>query len=351
MRNLNRAAAILVIGLLYSCTTVSITDPVNPDASPEARELLSFLYSIRGEHIVSGQHNYRRGILQSTDSIEAITGKVPALWGVDIAAIDSGKDVRYWDVDRSLLNKAKLDEAIRQYRKGAIVTMMYHQVKPFNHDSLGFSGSVKGMVSDEEWEQIITPGTKYHTMLLEKIDIRAEWLKILKEAGVPVLWRPYHEMNGMWFWWGNRPGENGYQKLWKIMYDRYVNYHKLNNLIWVWNPNAPRDKKGNEAYDYHLFYPGAEYVDILAADIYGKEKEYKQSHHDDLLKLADGKIIAIGECGMAPTPEILDRQPEWTWFMIWAGLNYSPKWNTYEHLCEIYSDERVLTLDEMKDFK
>ncbi len=269
-------------------------EPVNKNATPEARELLRFLYSIRGKHIVSGQHNYLTGILQSTDTIEARTGKVPALWGVDIATVDAGKEPQRWDVDINSLNKGKIEEAIRQYKKGAIVTMMYHQVKPFDHDSLGFRGSVKGMVTDEEWEQIITPGTEYHKMLIEKIDIRAEWLKILKEAGVPVLWRPYHEMNGMWFWWGNRPGENGYQKLWKIMYNRYVNHHKLNNLIWVWNPNAPRDRKNDEAYAYHLFYPGNEYVDILAADIY--REDYKQSHHDDLLKLGKGKIIAIGEC-------------------------------------------------------
>jgi len=348
VRVINIVVAILVFLLFYSCTTASKTEPVNPDASPEARELLSFLYSIRGEHIVSGQHNYRRGILQSTDSVEAITGKVPALWGVDIAVVDSGKDTRYWDVAIGLQNTAKLDEAIRQYRKGAIVTMMYHGVKPFDHDSLGFRGSVQGRVTDEEWEQIITPGTEYHNMWLEKIDIRAEYLKILKDAGVPVLWRPLHEMNGMWFWWGDRQGENGVQKLWKMMYDRYVNHHKLNNLIWVWNPNAPRDKKGNEAYDYHLFYPGAEYVDILAADIYGKEKEYKQSHHDDLLELADGKIIAIGECGRVPTPEILAQQPEWTWFMVWANMCWTA--NTHEQIRELYSEERVLTLDEMKDF-
>ena len=63
------------------------------------------------------------------------------------------------------------------------------------------------------------------------------------------------------------------------MYDRFVNYHKLNNLIWIWNANAPRDWKDDEAYEYHLFYPGPEFVDILAADIY--KGDYKQSHHDD----------------------------------------------------------------------
>ena len=68
-----------------------------------------------------------------------------------------------------------------------------------------------------------------------------------------------------------------------MMYDRYTNYHQLNNLIWVWNANGPRDKKNDEASDYHLFCPGNENVDILAADIY--HNDYKQSHHDQLLDL------------------------------------------------------------------
>ncbi len=318
---------LFVIALIFSCASEKKIAPVNPNASPEARDLLNYLYSIRGKHLISGQHNYHHEILRSTDSIRAMTGKLPALWGTDIAS----------------LSDHLIEEAINQYREGSIITLMYHQVKPFDHDSLGYAGSVKGMVTDEQWEQIITPGSQYNNMLLKKIDQRAELLKKLREANIPVLWRPYHEMNGMWFWYGNRPGENGIQLLWKMMYDRYVNYHKLNNLIWVWNANGPRDWKDDEAYDYHLFYPGSDYVDILAADIY--KGDYQQSHHDDLLKLADGKIIAIGECGKVPTPEILAQQAEWTWFMIWARFPWTH--NKPEQIRELYDSKKVLTHDEI----
>jgi mannan endo-1,4-beta-mannosidase len=320
---------LFAIALVFSCAPETKIVPVNPDASPEAKELLDYLYSIRGEQIISGQHNYPHELLRSTDSITSMTGNTPALWGTDISS----------------LNDQLVEEAIRQYKSGAIVTLMYHQVKPFDHDSLGYAGSVKVMVTDEQWEQIITPGSEYNKMLLEKIDQRAEVLKKLRDAHVPVLWRPYHEMNGMWFWYGNRPGEKGIQLLWKMMYDRYVNHHKLNNLIWVWNANGPRGWKDDEAYDYHLFYPGTEYVDILAADIY--KGDYKQSHHDDLLKLADGKIIAIGECGKVPTPEILAQQPEWTWFMIWARFPWTH--NEPTQIRELYDYKKVLTYDEMNN--
>jgi mannan endo-1,4-beta-mannosidase len=311
---------ISIVFFIFSCT-ISDHQPINPNATPESKELLKYLYSITGEQTLSGQHNYPHELTRSTDSIVAMTGKTPVVWGTDISSMDD----------------ALLEEAKRQYRNGSIITLMYHQVKPFHHDSMGFSRSVKGMVTDEQWEQIVTPGTEYHNMWLEKIDQRAVFLKKFSDAGIPVLWRPYHEMNGMWFWYGNRQGENGIQKLWKIMYDRYTNQHQLNNLIWVWNANAPRDWKDDEAYAYELFYPGNEYVDVLAADIY--KADYKQSHHDQLVELGKGKVIALGEVGALPAPEILDQQPKWTWFMCWARFPWTH--NTREQVQELYNSPRV----------
>ena len=217
--------SLFVILFLASCKNQHVS-PVNPNATKEAQELLNYLSGISGENILSGQHNYSHELLRSTDSVIAITGKTPVIWGTDFLGTPETR-------------QNLVEEAIRQYKAGSIVTFMYHQVKPFDPDSLGFARSVKGRVTDREWEQIVTPGSEYYNMLLEKIDDVAGYLKQLQEAGVPVLWRPYHEMNGMWFWYGNRPGPDGFVKLWKIMYDRYVNYHKLNNLIWVWNANAP----------------------------------------------------------------------------------------------------------------
>ena len=314
----------LLAGIFFSCSNQQFK-PVNPNITPEASELLEYLYSIRGKQTLSGQHNYPHELTRSTDSVIAITGKTPVVWGTDISSLDD----------------ALLEEAKKQYASGSVITLMYHQVKPFHHDSMGFSRSVQGMVTDEEWEQIITPGTEYHKMWLIQIDLRAEFLKKFRDAGIPVLWRPYHEMNGMWFWYGNRQGENGIIKLWRIMYDRYTNLHGLNNLLWVWNANAPRDWKDDEAYPYELFYPGEEYVDVLAADIY--KADYKQSHHDQLVELGKGKIIALGEVGALPTPEILKQQPEWTWFMCWAHFPWTH--NTREQVLDLYQDARVSSLD------
>jgi mannan endo-1,4-beta-mannosidase len=148
----------------------------------------------------------------------------------------------------------------------------------------------------------------------------------------------------MWFWYGKRPGQDGIQKLWEMMFDRYVNYHQLNNLIWVWNANAPRDWKDDEAEAYHFFYPGNEYVDILAADVY--KNDFKQSHHDELLELGKGKLIALGEVGQLPTPAILEQQAQWSWFMCWARFPWTD--NTLDAVQNLYNDERVATLNETK---
>lgn len=66
-----------------------------------------------------------------------------------------------------------------------------------------------------------------------------------------------------------------------MTYDYLSNHHSLNNLIWVWNTNAPRDIPGDEAGPYEDFFPGTEYVDVLAADVY--RKDYKLRKVDDFL--------------------------------------------------------------------
>ena len=151
------------------------------------------------------------------------------------------------------------------------------------------------------------------------MDVIAGYLRQLKDAGVPVLWRPYHEMNGMWFWWCDKKGRDGFRKLWIMMYDRFVNrHHGLDNLIWVWNTNAPRISPGTRPTPTRTSSPGSSTVDVLAADVY--HEDWKQSHHDDLARLAHGKPIALGEVGNPPRPETLAAQPLWTWFMPWGNF-------------------------------
>lgn len=313
--------------------------PVNSNATPEARALLNFLYEISGEYILSGHHNGVNTPVKYTQAVEEMTGSVPIVWGSDFSFAFRGNDPD--SVRTNMIATAK-----RMSEKGHIVTLMWHACFPADGDSCDYESIWvwKPGVSRDQWDSLTTPGTTLNDQWRTQVDHVAEHLKELQQANIPVLWRPYHEMNGIWFWWCDKKGENGFAKLWKMMYDRLVHHHKLNNLIWVWNANAPRDTPGDEAFDYELYFPGLEYVDVLAADVY--HNDYKQSHHDDLIELAGGKVIALGEVGQLPTPIILEQQPKWTWFMGWA--NWLFKANEPDSVRALYDSPRVLTLDEIE---
>ena len=319
---------LFIIALLFGLkSNAQHFAPVNPNASPEAKKLLVYLYEINGKNIISGEHNYNQNMNQFSDSVKAITGKYPQLWGTDFI----------WNGTKDN-GQAIVDEVIKKYKDGYLVTLMWHEGRPTDNAPYGWKESIQGKLTDAQWQELITPNTELNKRWLTQVDKIASYLKQLQNAHVPVLWRPYHEMNGVWFWWGNRPGSNGVIKLWKMMYDRFTNVHHLNNLLWVWGANGPRDIPKDEAFAYKDFYPGAAYVDILGTDIY--HFDYEQKDYNELLALAKGKIIALTEVGELPKPEILQAQPKWAWFMVWSSWILTD--NTKERVKEIYSGEKTI---------
>lgn len=302
--------------------------PVNPNATKEAKDLLERLYkSVDEGKIISGLHHNQLSLpayMNDFDRIEEASGQVPMIWGGDLA----------WDA------RQVVDIATREWKRGHIVTLMWHVNRPFDRTPyVDFKKQTQGEFSQEQWDELVTPGTEMNRMWTEQADSIASYLKILKDRHIPILWRPYHEMNGEWFWWGWREGEKGFTALWKMMYDRFVNYHHLDNILWVWNANAPRDIPGDTAKAYELYYPGNEYVDVLATDVYNRD--WKQSHHDQLVKLGKGKLIALGELGSLPTPEQLQKMNRFAWFMIWTGFT-SDKYNTLDELKAVFEMPNVV---------
>jgi mannan endo-1,4-beta-mannosidase len=307
--------------------------PVNKNATPEVRNLLSYLYAINGKYILAGQHNYNAEPNRYSDSVYAFTGKYPAIWGTDFiwnGTNDNGQAIA--------------EEAIKKHNEGYLVTLMWHQGRPTDNPPYEWKESIQGKLTAAEWKELTTPGTELNNKWVSQIDIIASYLKLLRDEHVPVLWRPYHEMNGVWFWWGNKKGKGGIAKLWQMMYDRYTNYHKLNNLIWVWGANGPRDIPGDEAYSYKDFYPGHKYVDILGTDVY--HSDYEQKDYDELVNLAEGRPIALTEVGTLPDSKILKAQPKWAWFLVWSSWLWTD--NTKQRVKEIYQSDRTLTLDKIK---
>ncbi|RFZ85344.1 glycosyl hydrolase family 26 [Mucilaginibacter terrenus] len=321
--------------LLLSCRPMAQTfKPVNKNASAEVKNLLAYLYEINGKHMLSGQHNYNSDLNVFSDSAKNITGKYPALWGTDF--------ILWGDKD---LGQNIVNESIKKSREGYLVTLMWHQGRPIDEPPYDWKKSVQGKLTAEQWTELTTPGTALNKKWVAQIDVIAGYLKQLQDAHVPVLWRPYHEMNGVWFWWGNKKGPNGIAKLYKMMYDRYTNYHHLNNLIWVWGANSLRDIPEDEAYHYKDFYPGAEYVDILGTDVY--HFDYEQSDYEELLALANGKPIALTENGELPNATVLKHQPKWLWFMTWTSWLWTD--NTKDRVKEVYGLPTTLSHDDVKE--
>jgi mannan endo-1,4-beta-mannosidase len=297
------------------CTTCAATaqtpdaQPVNPDATPAARALLHDIDTISGRATIAGQHNFPNSVSRYSDRVYDLTGEYPGIFGQDFGF--AGGD----DKDSTLGRPSMIEEVIRQYRNGAVIALTWHSVRPTDDEPVTFRDSVQGHLTDWEWRQVLTPGTDLYTRWCRQVDRIAGYLKELQDAGVPVLFRPYHEMNGNWFWWGGRPGPDGSAALYRQIFDRYVHMHHLNNLVWVWNVNSPSGNAGSVA-DY---FPGSGYADVLTMDIYGP---FSQEFYDQMVALADPlhKPIALAEVGAMPSLTTLAAQPRWAYFMMWSGM-------------------------------
>lgn len=330
--------AIAMLGL----TTAMAQTPVNPNATPEARQLLQFIYEQSGHGLLAGQHSYPLYGDIYMERAYHQSGEVghPAVFGQDFGYSKPGS------LDGINFRQRVVDNAIKWHEKGAIITLMWHAVPPVtdaNYTIWKGENGIQSKLTDEQWDQLLTPGTEINLRWQAQVDVVAFFLKQLQDEKIPVIWRPYHEMNGDWFWWGYKPGK--YQKLFRMLYDRLTNYHHLNNLLWVFNAN---ETGSPNVMDYDKFYPGKDVVDILATDVYSKN--YEKGDYEALLKLADGKPIAWGECGQIPTPEIAKKQPRMVWFMTWGEFLETD--NTWESRSAIYNYSVTLEkLNEQKSLK
>ena len=327
------SSAIFLAVFINSFSQAVTNKPVNPEASEEAQALLEFIYSISGVQTLSGQHCAPLVGSTRLSVVHRMTGNYPSLFGQDFGFSYPG----YWDGIN--YRQRIVDEAIRRHQEGFVITIMWHAVPPTEDEPVSFRESIQGELTDKEWQDLVTPGTHLNERWKSQVDVIAWFLKQLQYAKVPVLWRPYHEMNGDWFWWGKKEGDNGYKKLWQMMFDRFVNFHGLNNLIWVYNTNEVK-----ENVDPHeTYYPGDEYVDILATDVY--TEGFNQVNYDQLLELAGEKPIALGEIGATPSLEKLKEQPGWTWFMSWGEPG--GRGSNFRGFLELYNSDRVLTHGEL----
>jgi mannan endo-1,4-beta-mannosidase len=187
---------------------------------------------------------------------------------------------------------------------------------------------------------IDNPNSKDYALLLSDIDAIAIQLKKMSDANVPVLWRPLHEAEGGWFWWGAK-GPGPFKKLWRLMYDRLTNYHHLHNLIWV-------DCSGTNPD----WYPGDKYVDIIGIDAYPSDEHDTQTESWKTLLAEYGgrKPLALTEYGGVPdVPDMRKIGVDWLYFVSWTN-DLGPKKNGLEWDKRIYTWPTVINEDRLPKF-
>ncbi len=334
---------------VYSDATSTL---VNPNANIRTVDIMEYLKSIYGQKTLSGQSC----TLNASTEIQAIhelTGKYPAIRMLDFIFCDPASDYQ---------SAEEVNLALEWDKMGGLTTFQWHWHAPkggasFYTKDTTFDLGKAVTELDISQKPLTEIEALYQTgkiseecyLLVRDIDVISGYLDKLQKADVTVLWRPLHEASGGWFWWG-AAGSEAYQWLYKLMFERQTYYHKLNNLIWVWN---------GQSQDW---YPGDEYCDIAGTDIYAEKHSYS-ALPDQFMKTvnysAGTKMAALSENGVMMDPDLMIRDNTyWLYFAVWygdfiidstgkVGDNYTEK----TMVNKVYNSSAIITLDELPEFE
>lgn len=319
----------------------------NPNATKETTALYRFLRGCYGKYTLSGQYAPNGLNSRELAAIHALTGKYPALLGLDMAD--------YTPSRRAFMTRPgeTVDRAIEYHAQGGIVSFSWHWTAP--PDTILPAG--QGVSEIPWWHGYLKENSTFDLKralngedpdgmqaLLQDIGAIAVQLKRLEAEGVPVLWRPLHEASGGWFWWG-ADGPEAYRQLWTLLYEMLTDVYHCNNLIWVCNCQNPD------------WYPGDDYVDIVGVDVYTLPRQYGPLT-DRFTELTEypgkRKIAALTENGVVPDIDrCLRANVHWSWFCTWneeyvvKDGTYSPEYTEPEILRRVYDNDTVLTLEDL----
>ncbi len=186
-------------------------------------------------------------------------------------------------------------------------------------DSLSFNTNSEVFIASN----VLVDGTWENGIAEADVEKLAGYLKLLQDAGIPVLWRPFHEAAGdytwgAWFWWGNS-GVDVTKQLWSWLYDKLTVEYGLNNLIWVWTVQTSDEGKLADMAKIRAAYPGDDKVDIVGADLYVDALSNQTEQFDTLYKLVGGKkMVALSECGnLVDVDAAFNDGALWSYFMGW----------------------------------
>lgn len=353
------------------------TTPVDQLATKETQSLMSYLSSVYGEHIISGQQEIYsggpHGLETEFEYLKDLTGHYPAIRGFDYGNFccpcygsDDGSTTRIIDWVKN---------------KNGIATASFHINVPKNMESYNIGDHIDwkqttyAVKNDDgsEATNFVTSnaykeGTKEYEYYRQSLETLAAEFNKLEAEGVPVIWRPLHEAEGgggetgSWFWWG-KEGSAVYKELWKYTYETLTNDFNCHNLIWEWN-----------SYDFATsadWYPGDDYVDIIGYDKYSctkylaeynwqakvihDESPYASTFYNIMERYDSAKMVAMAENDSFSTVEKLqDEKAGWLYFCTWydggsddIDFLSNANFNTKEATVGMYQSEYCITLDEL----
>ena len=220
-------------------------------------------------------------------------GKYPAVYGMDLGGIEMGWPA---NLDNNDFDNMRAS-AVAHHERGGIITFSWHPRNPL-------TGGDSWDVSSDRVVASILPGGEKHDLFRDWLSKAADFLGSLKTSEgdmIPVIWRPWHEHTGSWFWWGqNLCTTEQYKALWQMTYDYMVNERGLTNLVWSYSPGASQ-------LTQTLFeerYPGDDIIDMVGFDCYhySTDEHYAAEMRNALDVTASfaaghGKLMAVTETG------------------------------------------------------
>jgi mannan endo-1,4-beta-mannosidase len=271
----------------------------DPKATRKTKALFMNLKNISGKGVLVGhQDDLAYGVgwkdQQDRSDIKDVCGDFPALFGWDVSKLGQ----RPFNIDS--VDFEKMKNWIKQgYRRGGVISISWHMDNP--------------VTKGDSWDNTpavysILPGGEHHEEYKKKLDLFAEFLNDLK-AGlwtrIPIIFRPFHEHTGNWFWWGRgNTTADEFKALWKFTVHYLRDEKKIHHLLYAYSTDV-----FNSEEDYFEFYPGDEYVDIIAYDDYRNIKNAESRTEFEkrlkmLVKLAGerGKVAALSETGLEKIP-------------------------------------------------
>lgn len=365
---------------LYDSVTLAQTPPpdyslatdtlIDSKATDETKALMKYLKSVYGSHIISGQQEIYGGGNDGDSELEFNyikdkTGKLPAIRGFDFMNYNP---LYGWD-------DGTTERAIEWAKdKNGIVTASWHINVPIDFENYELGDAVdwkkctyknyQESNSTFNTANVLVEDSKERAYFEEAMKDLAEQLLRLQDAGVPIIFRPLHEAQGnegnygdgtSWFWWGDR-GSDVYKGIWKLLYNTLTETYGLHNIIWEFN-----------SYNYSnspTWYPGDEYVDIVAYDKYnvqnnrddglssGPNLSAISSIYNYLVELTGGKkMVAMAENDTIPALDNLTvENAGWLYFCPWYGEHLmSDTYQDVDNLKEIYTSDYCITLDELPE--